>query len=259
MPTSSDPTDALRAHFRAEREDEHPPGEQLAAYHERRLPSKEAEAVRRHLAACPDCAGQLLDLAALLEAEEAPSPVLSGPEIDAAWQRQRARRFGPSPVVPLARRQAAPSWRRAWGIAACLALALGGGAVLWFRPGPTISRAGAPRVHGPTLELDPIGATRGNKPPLPKLEFTAGEEGRRVILNSRMRPSAFGYEAQLVAPDDRVLQIFSALAANEAGHVHLDVPRDAIPPGSHRIRIRLSAPSGHEEYELQIDNPPAGR
>src|SRR5436305_11249513 len=103
--------------------DPHPAPETLVAYQERRLADPEAEEVREHLAACRDCAVQLLELADLLENDGASAAdELSRPELDAAWERQRESLLPRAPVVPLEGRRPLPPLpsRPSWLAAASL-------------------------------------------------------------------------------------------------------------------------------------------
>lgn len=73
----------------------HPTPEQLADYHAGKLSSEDEEAIRDHLALCPECAELFLDLVDFASPE--PTRDISGltdEEVDAAWQEMRARLSG---------------------------------------------------------------------------------------------------------------------------------------------------------------------
>jgi anti-sigma factor ChrR (cupin superfamily) len=99
---------ALRALAARERRalDDHPTPETLVAYRAGELPSEAAEALRDHLALCPDCAEMLLDLATFEQftpSEE--SAGLTDGDVGAAWQRMQQRL---APVVEMVDRVETP-------------------------------------------------------------------------------------------------------------------------------------------------------
>ncbi|HEX2252925.1 MAG TPA: zf-HC2 domain-containing protein, partial [Thermoanaerobaculia bacterium] len=63
---------AARAAAHGEADGPHPEADELAAHHEGRLSGPRADQVRAHLAACPECAGLVLDLAAFATLEPPP-------------------------------------------------------------------------------------------------------------------------------------------------------------------------------------------
>jgi len=68
---------------------EHPPAEVLVAYSEKRLAAPEEEAVRGHLALCPDCRELLRDLGGFGTEPAKESPELEGVDVEAAWRGLR--------------------------------------------------------------------------------------------------------------------------------------------------------------------------
>src|SRR5215210_4214578 len=216
MPSSSDPTDRLRAHLRGERDatGRHPPPERIAAYHERRLSPGEADEVREHLAACPDCTAELLDLADLLDDAEDQG---AQDDPDAAWQRQRSRLFPREKVAPL---------RRAWTAAASLGLAAALLAIVALAQWRTIARLSQPQANPPLVNLKP------------EAELDAP-----------------GYDVEVVAPDGRTVLRFENLQSSEAGNFRLDVPGSVLQPGEYRILLFGKAEGGRQaiqEFKLSV-------
>jgi hypothetical protein len=251
MPSSSDPTEPLRDFFRQERQafDPHPPPEQIAAYHERRLPPEEAEAFRAHLAACPDCTTQLLALA------DEP-PAMSRAEIDAAWQRQR-RRLSPAPPasLPDRRRAFTPPPRRAWAAAASLGLAAALLAAVTVVQWQTIVRLRQPQVNPPLVNLVPVGSVRGVVPEIPELRLPARGERVWVILNPEGYLDFSSYDAELKGADGRVVLRLTDLRSSEAGNFRLEVSRALLGDGLYRI-VLIGKKAGQsrtlEEFAFRV-------
>ncbi len=203
MPSSPDPTDPLRDHLRSLQAagGPHPPPEQIVAYHERRLSPEEEGEVRAHLAVCPDCTAQLLELAALFDPEDDPGSEISRAELDAAWRVQQARLFPEAPVVPLSRRPLPP--RRSW-MTASLGLAAGLLAVVALVQWQTIARLRQPQVNPPLVNLAPVGSVRQESQPVPELRLAEGVRWAWVILNPA-ELDASSYDIEVIAPDGRTV------------------------------------------------------
>jgi len=261
MPSSSDPTDRLRAHLRGERDatGRHPPPERIAAYHERRLSPGEADEVRAHLAACPDCTAELLELAALFdepddqddqEDQDDPGSELSRADLDAAWRRQRSRLFPREKVTPL---------RRAWTAAASLGLAAALLAIVALAQWRTITRLSQPQANPPLVNLEPAGAARQGLPAAPELRLAP--EARRVwvILNPVAELDAPGYDVEVIAPDGRTVLRFENLRSSEAGNFRLEIPGSALQDGDSRILLTRKATGGRQvvqEFKLSVRRAP---
>lgn len=236
MPSSSDPTDR------------HPAPERLVAYHERRLPPGEVEEMRTHLAACPDCTTQLLALVELLDEQDEPVAAPTRDELDAAWQRQRARL-----------RRTGPPRRRTW-VTASLGLAAALLAVVTLVQWRTIVQLRQPQVNLPLVNLEPAGSVRQEARNAGELRFP--EEARRawVILNPVAELKDSSYSVHFVAPDGEVVYRFESLQSSEAGNFRLEIPRDALKEGSYQVLL-LRRGSGRsqivEEYKLSVRLSPA--
>lgn len=264
MSSRPDPTEPLRAHFRRERQaiDRHPSPEQIVAYHERRLSPQETEDVRAHLAACPDCTAQLLLLADLLDEDDEPGSDISPANLDAAWQRQRARLFPAPSVVSLeARRRRGPSPRWAWTTAASLGLAAALLAAMVVDQRRTIERLAQPQANPPLVNLAPVGSTRQGAQEASVLRLPADAERAWVILNPVAELDASTYDVEVVAPDGEVVLRLQDLSSSEEGNFRLEIPRGVLRPGEYRVLL-FGKTAGQrqivDEFALRVlSSPPS--
>jgi len=239
MPSRSDPTDPLRAHLRSLQAaaGQHPPPEQIVAYQERRISPQEADEVRAHLAVCPDCTAQLLELAALFDPEDDPGSEISRADLDSAWQRQRLFPEA-APVVPLSRRPAAQPSRQAWMAPALLGLAAALLAVVALVQWQTIARLRQPQVNPPLVNLAPVGSVRQEAGPVPELRLPADADARVwVILNPVAELNASSYDMEVVAPDGLTVFRLEDLQSSEAANFRLEIPASVLQEGEHRILL----------------------
>lgn len=239
MPSSSDPTESLRAHFQKERQssEQHPSPERIAAYHEHRLGPEEAEEVREHLAACPDCAAQLLALASLFDGDEESGPEMSRAELDAAWERQRARLF-PSPPAVLAERRKPPvSSRWAWATAATMGLAAALLTVVVIDQRKALEQLARPQANPPLVNLVPVGSVRQGVEDVPELRFPEEGEWAWVILS----PPELGspsYDVEVFGPNGERILLFESLRGSEADNFRIALPPSVLAaPGEYRILL----------------------
>lgn len=241
MSSSSDPTEDLRALFREERRsfDLHPAPEQLVAYHERRLSPEAMETFRTHLTACPDCASQLLGLADLLDGgatDGEPASELPRAELDAAWQRQKARLFPVTPAtLPDRSRPGSSPLRRARIAASSLGLAAALLAAVVGLQWQTIARLEQPQVNPPLVNLVPTGSVRQALPEAPELRLPPNGERAWVILNPERDLDFSSYDAELRTADGKIVLRLTNLHSSEAGNFRLELPRALLTAGDYRI------------------------
>jgi hypothetical protein len=260
MPSSSDPTEPLREFFREERQSlaEHPSPEQIVAYQERWLSPEEMESLRTHLAACPDCAAELLGLADLLDGDTADgglTPEVPRAEIDAAWQRQRKRLFPGAPRPFPDRGVYAPSLRRAWAVATSLGLAAALLAAVVVVQWQTIVQMKQPQVNPPLINLVPMGSVRQGLQAIPELRLPKNADRVWVILNTEGELDFSSYDAELRAPDGKVVLRLRNLQSSEAANFRLEIPRALLGEGEHRI-VLIGKKAGQsqvvEEFAFRV-------
>jgi Putative zinc-finger len=238
MQSRSDPNELLRDFFRRERQKDarHPSPEQIAAYQERRLSPGEAEEVRAHLAACPDCTAELLELTALLEAEGVPDAGASRAQLDASWQRQR-RRLPPDRAIPTVARRTSAPLRRAWATAASLGVAAMLLMFLALAQWRTIARLQQPQANPPLLNLAPSGSLRQGLPAVPDLRLPEDAARAWVILNPVAELDFPSYDVEVIAPGGAVAVRFEGLRSSEAGNFRLELPRAVLRAGRYRLLL----------------------
>ncbi|HKI00947.1 MAG TPA: zf-HC2 domain-containing protein [Thermoanaerobaculia bacterium] len=225
--------------------DRHPPPETLVAYHERRLSPQEAEEIRAHLAACPDCTTQLLELAVLFDEAEEPGAGLSREELDDAWERQRRRLFPAAalpfeapmaPVVPLESRRPASPPRRSWVAAASMGLAAALLGMVVIAQWRTIERLRQPQANPPLVNLVPVDSTRRGTQPAGELELPA--DGRVwMILNPASELGFPSYDVELVDADGKIVLRFEDVRSSEEDNFRLEVPEAALKAGDYRVLL----------------------
>lgn len=225
-------------------------------YHERRLGPDEMEDVREHLAACSDCAAQLLALASLFDGDEEPGPEMSRAELDAAWERQKARLF-PSPPAVLAERRRPPvSSRWAWATAATMGLAAALLTVVVIDQRQALEQSARPRANPPLVNLVPSGSVRQGVPDVSELRLPEEAERAWVILNPSAELDFPSYDVEIVGPKgERVLR-FEDLQSSEAANFRLEIPRAVLAaPGDYKILLRGKKEGQRqtvEEFALRV-------
>ena len=254
MPSRPDPTEELRAHFRSERHatDRHPSPEQIVAYHEQRLPPGEAEEIRAHLAACPDCTAQLLALVDLLDEEDGSEAKISPADLDAAWERQRSRLFPEPPPLPT--RVRAVPLRRPRVLPASLGLAAALLAIVSLVQWRTIVQLRQPQANPPLINLEPAGSVRQGAP-VAELSLPASAQRVWVILNPVAELDASDYDVEIAAPDGAIVLRFESLQRSEVGNFRLEVPRGVLADGDYRIVLfgrKAGRREAVEEFALRV-------
>lgn len=257
--------------------------EQLLAYRAGELPEGEVEALRDHLALCPECAELLLDLDDFTpDASPVSKAAISDQEIEAAWiaLRDRLAREGqlplaktrsgtatrpdpreaaappkrPLPFVPPARRRSPGlAYALAASLAACLGLSVWVGVLSGKGPsGLTVQVSGAqPHVGlAPALRLH---RTRGHG-----LQEFHLQGGSTVVLEFQL-PSSLpggGYRVRLsrLVPPEPVFQ--GGPFAGRAEEV-VRVPLVGVTAGDYRLKV-FAAEQQEEsvaDFDLRIVEP----
>ncbi len=202
---------------------DHPAPETLRAYSADGLAPPAGEAVREHIAGCPDCADLVLELAGLAAPEDAESE-LSELDIERAWRRARPRLPAPARQTPA---ESAP-WRSAsWvpALAAVLLVALAA---------PLLLRQAA--RDGDRVGLEPLNPTRGPEATGPCTTLAAGAQEWLLLLPVRRDPGLSAYVLK-VLNEDRVVLTTHDPGRPAAGSLAVDLPTADLPPGRYRLQL----------------------
>jgi hypothetical protein len=257
---------ALKATMAARREElgGPPTPEELLAYRDGRLDPAARQSVEARLAAHPDSARTLADLAAFPEVEAAPgTPELSDEDVEVRWQalRQRLGELPAEPPAPRAvpRPRRFPAFRLA--LAALLLLAVGGAG------GFVAGRASHPpradlAVNAVIAELAPVeeGGTRS----MSLVEVPDTSEEVVLILGLPDGRELPQYGVEIEGSKGARIGRRDGLRPTPLGTIHLSFPRSVLPPGVYRIRLFGSdaGGSGAERksllaaYELRLAEAP---
>jgi hypothetical protein len=256
---------------------DHPAAETLVAYQEHRLEPSEHDEIQAHLAVCPECTQELLELARLDEAWEAQEPGTAGGtptpgETEASWQALRVRlNASPSreakPVSPGRFRRWMPSRLE-------LALAAGlMGFLIGFPFWVLLHRVPAATSWLPIIQPDAFEITRG---PEDSRQPIAVQGDATVVLSLPVpaRPSftAYRIEIRRLRSNELLLSVTPALVPmashpgvppsieeDEPGRlVSFAIPRRALARGDYRLRVIGLAGSRAEilaEHRIRVVNP----
>ncbi len=240
--------------------DFHPTPEELAAYHEDRLPPTRENAVREHLIRCSECAALVLDLAELKDPEPLPAPAA---ELGTAWQKQRAqlqeRGLLPNPAdsTPAAAPRKTSLWglRRVWTLAAVLSLTSLFLSVWVVTLEQSLRKVREPQVNPPVINLEPIGDVRSaTVPPVPRLHLEPGQRAW-LIFNLAGRPPELTFRAEFRDAADQVRWIRTGLRPSEAGNFRCELADDTLPPGRYRVLLwdgQGEPPERIAEYAFEV-------
>ena len=230
---------------------DHPPVEELAAYHHGQMAPARGEEIREHLALCPECSDLLLELEAF-EADPAPGAAQVGVvdfEEAAAWRHlsDRLQAAGEPVTAPAAapprRRRAAPAWAPALAAAAlvaCVGLGLGVAALR-----TEVAELRRPQGDVPIVNLEPAGYTRSE----PETVSVGPGERFVVLLNPPSFPHPIEHRVEILDGGGRRVWAGS-VRPTEAGNFHLGLSRSFLPPGAYRIR--LHGGTAESSYDLVV-------
>lgn len=220
--------------------------EDLLAYQEGQLSAQESEAVRDHLAVCPECADLVLDLARFPGIE--PAAATGGLSEEQRWEALRARLeaegdLGPAPPPagrdqPLQRSRpfrSLPGLLAAGLAAACLGLALWAFA-LQQRLAELSRPAG--RIAVSSLVPRETGAERAPEGIEPTA-VPAWADRVLLILNLFEPRSYSAYQVEIFNALDEGEKVWSSrdLQRSADGSFAFEVPRSFLPAGPYRIEL----------------------
>lgn len=249
----------------------HPSLEELAAYHEERLPPAEIGALQEHIARCRRCAEELLELASFGEGEleEGESPTGAGPVPDWSTMRQRVVREGfPGPAS--SRQTALPPEgsggtparnRQPWVIAACILLLTTVGFAVWgIWTSQQLALERAPRVNVPVADLLPLGLDLVREwSDEEAVVFPRGAEELVVVLNLIGLPAAQELRLEVLrltgGGEEELVWQKDALEPLPPGDVlNVRLPRGFLPAGDYRLRLSPGGEGAQEpvEYALRL-------
>ena len=236
----------------------HPDAETLVAHQRGELPQAEADALEEHLAWCRDCASLYRDVPWFFEGEAEP---VDPAERAADWSALEARLEEEAPPAEARSvRRRTTGLRLMSGLAAALAVVLGG-AVYWMvQANGRVDELQRPRGNVPIRDLAPEGAQRTPEQGPPTVSL---ERGAQLVLDTSSDLGTGSYQAQIEKQDGRVLWTIEGLRPSDYGTLTIGLPPASLPPGLYRIVVQGEggAPEvGH--YALRVveaPEPPPGR
>lgn len=252
---------ALRAYAVRERRalDDHPSPEILVAYCAGELAGEEEEDLRDHLALCPECAEMLLDLVAFEEFKPPETPGLADAEVEAAWHRVQPRlgvggKERLATVAALSERLAEPRtsrkgseyesvvWRprlrRAYALAAMLAVAVVGLTVWGTSLHRTIQRISGPQANPVIADAaSERDGTRGDSEEEPT---APGEEMFFLVLHPLLEHEIsefpeYGAEIREIGTSGAPIVRLDGLIPAKGGAFSVRLPGKSFPAGEYRI------------------------
>jgi len=236
-------THDLRASMEAlsrSRRGDHPDPEDLLAYHLGELDVDRAEAVEEHVTLCSDCARHVLDMADFLAGE----PPEEAEAVSDADAERLSRVVGDALDAERAGGSAAPPFYATLGFARAAAVAfllLSAGLAARLAVAPSGSERPEPTMANlPIVELR-AAETRG---PGERDEVRLPESAAGAVLVFPVAETgAFSsYSVTVEKTDGEVILRRSDLRRTDGGLLTLAVPRDALAPGSYRLRISGTGP-----------------
>ncbi len=259
----------------------HPSARQLAAYHREELPPEETEALRDHLALCPECSELLLDLAGFGELAASTEAQHWEERKPAVWGSLRSALAAEPARLP---RRVAPrrvvSRRRWLSLAAAAALVLAVGTAVWqtLDLGRTRQRLAAtaeqleraeerigelergaaelaPQLVVPSLDLFPPGYRRGGGTE-PILEIPRHARIFVLQLHIADAGSHTDYRLRILASGGEEVWSGSGLRRTAGGTFRVALPRTLLPSGRYRLELYgAQEPSSQQlaHYDLMIE------
>ncbi len=236
--------------------DSHPDHDDLIAYHERTLQAAEAEDVEEHLALCPDCARNALDLTALLE----PDPLKDDdtPESDWPALREALEKEGLLGESLMTRWQsvarALRSPRFAYAVAAVFFVAA---MMQWvwlagIRPVP-------PQADIALVDLFPDDSTGFRDESGSQPITGTGPEDHFVLILNVFDPRTFPhYRIDILDPENAPIWSSDVAEASPEGNFTVLVSRKHLPAERYRIRlygIEDTHPEPLADYTLRLKAP----
>jgi hypothetical protein len=233
---------AVLAELAAAQAEGHLSADELAAYAAGELEEGAHDRAQEHLAACPECAGLLLDLRSFSE----PHPPASEFEVAAVWRGIRNR--VEAPVRPV-------RWLPALAAGLLIAtMALSFRVVSLQR---RLDEADRPQINAPVQDLRaPV--SRGTAPLPTEIVLKPEDRAFTLVLVPASRRDFPDYEVSLSRADGKEIWKSRGFRKNRFGSLTLALPRDLAGPGAYRVRLTGINSSRREllgEYNLSITTP----